>query len=276
LLLYNRKVSVRLADIEISELRIVFSIVNSTDQEANAADVQIYNLSESTRGRLLTNPDRNALIVEAGYDEVFGEIYKGKTIGIDAHREGTSWVLRAAAKDGLDALRQVVNVSLAPGAKLDNAFTGTLSQLGVGVNEAIKRIRQGDIAAGTKTLIDGFVGFGRGMDELDKLTKKIGAEWSIQGEELQIRLPNETVGREIYVHPRTGLVGSPERLYDEQRPGVHLVRFRSLLQPGFRPYARVELDSRSFSGTYRVEKVEHSGDTHGAEWTSVVEAREIK
>lgn len=284
--LFKRKCSVRIGDVEVSDLRIIFSVSNSTDQESNSAEASVFNLNEDNRNRLLTGKLKPALTIEAGYDQVFGEIYRGKAVEVDQRKDGTNWVLRAAGKDGLDALRKVVNVSLSPGASLDKAFVETLRQLGINTGSAIDRVKKGDIAAATKTMVDGFIAFGRGMDELDKITKKIGAEWSVQGEELQIRLPNETLpGSALLIGPTTGLIDSPERVYseavkgdrsaDKASSGKLIIRFRHLLLPDFRPYQRIEMDSRSFKGAYRVEKVEHSGDTHGGEWLSTVEAKAL-
>lgn len=278
----------------MSTLRIAFNVVNSTDPEANTADVVISNLSEHTRNELLKKTIKPQLLIEAGYDEAFGQIYRGKAIELEARVENTGWTLRAAGKDGLDALRSVVNVSLAPNSTLDHAFEqiqNKLKTLGINSADAVNRVKKGDIAAGAAKLVDGFVGFGRYLTEMDKLTGKIGAEWSIQGEKLEIRLPAETLpGTALQISPSSGLIGSPERIYDEtlnkgtkskkaaaknHKSSDLIIRFTSLLQPDLRPYARIEMDSREFKGSFRVERVEHVGDTHGQEWSSTVEAKRI-
>lgn len=271
--LYNRKATVTLNDVEVSDLRLTFSVKNTTDPEANEAEAEIYNLNENTRGRI-TALDRPRLVIEAGYEDVFGEIFRGKSVQVYSYKGRTGWVTKAQAKDGADALRKMINVSLAPGASLEQAFTGVAKQLGLNVNQVVQKVKSGNFAEATKTLVDGFVAFGRGLNELDKVSKKLGAEFSVQGEELHVMLPSETLqASAILVSDETGLIGSPERIYDEKRPNVLIVRFQHLLLPDFRPYARAELSTREFGGGFRIEKVEHQGDTHNAQqWISTVEA----
>jgi hypothetical protein len=85
------------------------------------------------------------------------------------------------------------------------------------------------------------------------------------------------------VSPETGLIGSPARTGQEgargsktrkrkQRPGA---KFTTLLIPSLAPGKFVILKSDFVSGSFKVQSVEHIGDTHGNDWNSIVEAVQI-
>ena len=273
--LFNRKAAVVIGDVRVEGLRMSFQVTNSNDSEANTASVEISNLSEDTRGRILSQADgkKPQFIIEAGYKEVFGEIYKGKALEVSSTKTRDGWTLLAEAKDGQDELSSIVNVSMAPNVTMDKVVQRIAEGMGVKFKKAIARIQKGDINGGVTKFLTGVVAYGRGMTELDTIADKLGFEWSVQGGELEVRLPDETNSGESYTFDEdTGLVGSPQFVFDDSK---RFVEFTTLLVPGLRPNGLVELESREFAGAYKMTRIDHTGDTHGDVWNSLVTARGV-
>jgi hypothetical protein len=115
---------------------------------------------------------------------------------------------------------------------------------------------------------------GRASDALDSLARTLGLGWSIQGGQLQFTRGREPVpGYAPVISPTTGLVGSPEHGAPDKKGGPPLLKLKCLLLHSIVPGASVVVKSANVNGTFRVESVEHSGDSHGGDWYSSLEVQ---
>lgn len=257
-------------------LRISFKVERSLESKSNKAQAQIFNLNEDTRGRIATRTKLPQFIIEAGYRDTYAQVFEGQAVEITTTRNAPGVVTTVKAQDGFKASKERFVKSYTPGVKVGDVIGDIAASLGVNAKKSIARAKAGDFTGGVKQLFSGLSVSGNSQTELDKLAKTYGFDWSIQDGELQVLLPTETTTEEsVVLGPDTGLVGSPERVLDEKKPGKIFVRGRSLLQPKIKPGRRLEIESNEISGSYRVLSVTHTGQSDGGDFFSDFEAAEI-
>lgn len=250
------------------QFRVAFRMQRTIGQEINSSNVEIYGLNEDTRTKFL-EPDQVCRL-EAGYKdnvEVLGIADITRAI---VRYEPPDIVTEIQLGDGAKALRdRKVNLSFEAGASAQRVLDRLAQELALGERATGVQV-QGAYREGVSFS-------GTAKDALNRVTRRAGVIWSIQNGDLQIsdrQLANQ--GRGVLLRPSTGLIRSPEPLQDdeqetEQRRGAGY-RLWSLLNPKLIPGDRVVVESKAVEGTFRIDSVEHTGDTRGNDWTSEVEA----
>jgi hypothetical protein len=256
----------------IEGLRVQFKVKKTTTKEPNCAEVSISNLSETSRASLQSKGVR--VILEAGYVGNLAQIFSGDARYISHVREGADWVTKVDLGDGERAYRWArVSESFKAGTTVAAVVSKVAGALGLDTSAAVALVRE----KVREQFTQGFTAHGRASDELDRLLTGRGLEWSIQDGRLQVtEVGKPAPGTAILLSASTGLIGSPAYGSPEKKDGEnpstakkkHVLKVKSLLQPGIRPGARVQLDSLSVKGLFRVEAVTHTGDTHGGDWQS--------
>jgi hypothetical protein len=272
--LWKRSARLVLNDVEIDGLRLRFKVKKTLKPDPNTLDLYVYNLAEATRARL--QAARVPLVLVGGYDGATQVLFAGESRAVDHLREGAAWVTHVQCGDGEKAFREHSSFSVGAGAKLSDVIARIAGDLGVNAGDAIAKIRKGEFPLSLDAFLQGYAANGRSVRELDRVMKAAGLEWSIQDGVLQI-LPPETATQEeaIVLSPDSGLVGSPDHKMAEKPELPPLLKVQSLLNGGFRPGRALKMESATRTGFYRVENVEHAGDTHGREWTTTLEARPL-
>lgn len=277
--LFKREARATIGALEVEGLRVQFKVAKSLQQEPNKLEVSIWNLSRDTRGKLTEAVEKQSapVVVEAGYAAAAGspatteELFKGDARLISHVRQGPDWVTRLQSGDGAKAYKSARMVaSFAPGTKRGTVIEEAAKSLGLPLGNLKERIKAHDFKGALTEFVGGFAAAGKTATQLTELLDPLGLGWSIQEGQLQILGEKDTTSAQpIVLSPESGLIGSPE-LGDQ---GV--VKVKSLLQPGIRPGRRIELDAESLQGLFRVERVTHSGDTHGADWYSEAELKPL-
>jgi len=248
-------------------LRVQFKVEASLAPSPNTAEISVYNLAEATRARVSEKGIQTTL--EAGYSGRSSVIFRGLLdAGVNQH-DAVDWVTTFQSTDGGKQLRENrINVSFKK-ISAEDALAKIVQQLGVGVGNAIEKMREGNIRGAFKDFANGIVMSGPAKKELDRLAKTYGYSWSIQNGQLQLLGPNDAIepGDAIVLDSDRGMVGSPEA----GEKGI--VEVRSLLIPQLTPGRVVALSSRQISGFHRVEKVTYTGDTHGQDWYADLELK---
>lgn len=265
--------------IEVSGLRVTFRVEKTSSSEPNAATIGVYNLAEFSRGRIRVKDQ--AVVLRAGYVDLVEHVCAGVIKRVEHRREGVDTVTEIEIKDGgQDLLEPEFRRSYAAGTsrrRIIEAILSTMTHTTAGTVSA----------AGVAGSISSKLSFSTTCKlALDRLARAWGFEWSIQDGAVQILDPDGTIDPvelAIKLTPDTGLIGSPARTGQEgrrttrsrtraQRAGA---KFRCLLTPSIRPGRYVLLESEFVSGAFKVQSVEHQGDTHGDDWTTEVEAVQI-
>lgn len=248
-------------------LRVVFKVEASLAKAVNTADISVTNLAESTRAKV--SEKGIATTLQVGYSGRVFTIFGGKLEAGKSRREGVDWVTSFQSTDGAQQLRAArVNLSFKRVSAIE-AFGRVADTLGLGLGNAVQKMREGNIRGALERFDNGLVLSGSSQRELDRLAKTFGYNWSVQNGQLQLLGPLDAIepGDAIALNSRSGMIGSPE----SGEKGI--VEVRSLLIPQLTPGRVVVLEARQLSGNYRVEKVTYQGDTRGRDWYADLELK---
>lgn len=283
---YLRKISLKIGNdteaIDLSELRIRFSVRRGTISTPNTADIRVYNVSAET-ARKSQLKEFGRVVLQAGYAGNYGVIFDGTIKQVRRGRESqTDTYLDITAADGDSAYNwSVINMSLAAGSTAQDHLKAAVQAMeGRGVT-------MGDSGTlSTNKLPRGKVMFGLTREVLDNLGRTQDVSWSIQDGKMTL-IPNTAYlpGDAIVVNYQTGMVGLPEQTQN----GVNV---RMLLNPSVKIGRLLKLDNASIQqyrygvslydqanndiihnqialsadGVYKTMIADHFGDTRGNEW----------
>ncbi|SEI99078.1 hypothetical protein SAMN04244579_02724 [Azotobacter beijerinckii] len=282
---YLRQISLKVGNdqkaLDLSDLRIRFSIRRGDLKTPNSADIRIYNVSDATAQLIRKEFER--IVLQAGYAGNFGVIFDGTIKQVRRGRESqTDTYLDITAADGDSAYNfAVMNTSLAAGSTPDDQLQAALKAM------ASRGISMGQgMTLSTNKLPRGKVMFGMVRDYLDVLGKTQDASWSFQDGQLTF-IPNTGYlpGEAVVVTSATGMIGLPEQTQNG-------ITVRMLLNPSVKIGRRLQIDNASIQqlryglslgdqpanemaqttvkldsdGFYRSIVVNHSGDSRGNEW----------
>jgi hypothetical protein len=289
LIVYNNA----LKGIDLSALRIKFSVKRSDTQTPNFAEIRVYNVAQDTAMQifsafspgtidaqtgLVTNKGR--VILQAGYGGNQGIIFNGNIKQIILGRESaTDTFIDIMAGDGDRAYNfAIVNTTIRTPKMIDqlNAAAAPMAPFGTTIGDT------GTLP--TTQLPRGKVMYGQSKNYMRNIAKSTGQAWSIQNEKLTfIPLKSYLPGTALEINAKTGMIGTPQQTNE----GVNL---KCLLNPMINVGTAVKLDNKSIArykinlsvplspanipapinadGIYYVLVCEHSGDTRGIEWYS--------
>jgi hypothetical protein len=281
---FDRKVQIdivrgnSLIALRVEGLKVVFDVSKDVKASANTATIRIYNLAPQTRNERFQDL-KDRVIIRAGYaDESLDEIFHGDVVDYSHPRDGANVVTTIVANDGQSALRNSYSsVSYGQGASLKQILKDATRELGLpSKSEDWLKV------LGDQKFLQGFAFSGPTQALLDKVTARAGAEWSVQGNQLQILKKGGVVPMDLslipLVSPDHGLIGSPERLQlardespEKKPPGW---RIKSSLIGRLEPGGQIGLQCADVpqAKAFRIEAVQHHGDTHGDDFYSLTEA----
>lgn len=272
---------------DLSNLRVQFSIKAADVESPTNAWFRIYNLSEDSISRIRREYDK--VVFEAGYGTNVGTIFSGTIKQFRIGRvDGTTTYFDLLAADGDIAYNNaIINRTLAAGSTIGDrvaAIVGSMKEKGIQGQEVLLPDTGGVLPRG-KVLF--------GMSRLHMRTEAetAGATWSINNGIVRI-IPRKgyAPGQVVVLNGQTGLIGRPEQTVDG-------IRARCLINPNIRVGSRVQIDNEAINqtlrqdpkaapiqynqwaglqflaniasdGIYRVYVIEYDGDTRGQEWYS--------
>lgn len=233
------------------DLRVSFKVDKVSGSEPDTAELQVYNLSGTSRAKL----EEPGLVVRllASY----GDAEPALLFSGDVEEVSHQWAIpdvatTIKASDGGRALRfgRIAETFRGPVEAL-RVFERLVERLGVPLvytDRGLPRVE----------LQSGYVASGPIRRALDELAATLAATWTIQdGGVLLVARGSTSTTTGPLVSTETGLVGSPEKVDD----GEGKIKATSLLLPRLAPGGRFRLESREFAGFYRATRVEHVGDS---------------
>jgi hypothetical protein len=265
--LFGRVATVQLNTLKVDGLRIAFRVDRDLSKTPNNTEIQIWNLSEESRKKAQVK--NGQVTLEAGYGKNYSVIFDGDVRHVEHRHEGPDWITKIEAGDGELALRtKRVSKSWKAGTPIADVLKFLADQSGLKLGNSAQAFASGSFAGGLRQFANGCSVSGPAGLELERLVSSFGLTLSVQDGAIQI-LETQGVTKDpvVFLSARTGLVGSPE-VGEIRQDKKATLKIKALLQPLVRPGRRVELESRSFTGLYRVERVVHSGDTHNQEFYS--------
>lgn len=247
--------------LKINGLRVAFKIDKTTLADPNKATIQVYNCNSKSRS---TFEKKNArVLLKVGYgtqEKDLKQIFIGDIRRVAHIKQGSDWISEIEAGDGeIDFTGAMTEKSFTAGTPLADVFKGVVQEF-----KTVKNAAQ-NVLQFTGNLASNFVANGSVAKVLDNITNKVEKEWSIQDSELQVLSKGAaTFNRAILLTPQTGLLGSPAKT---------LIGFQvvSLLNTELKPAHPVQIQSRDAKGLFRIQSVQHQGDTYQGQWISVCE-----
>ena len=261
-------------------MRVTFEVEKNAAEEPNVHTVRVYNLQPERRREFEENDLRVRLY--AGYGEEEGPLLMAAGAIVDAfsYFDGPDVITELRVADGYVEIRDTaVSLGYAEGASSAAILRDLAGQMGLPL------LLGEDVPE--RTWSNGFSFYGPARSALHKIVAGTGAEWSIQNQELQVVAKRGVTRRQAFVLASdSGLVGYPERTTENAREkakvrdvttgnDARLVssrqqrqgwRVTSLLLPTINPGDLVKMESRTVQGFWRVESVQHQGDSDGGNW----------
>lgn len=273
-----------LGGLEITDLRISFTVELSLVGFPSTASMKVYNLSVSNRNKI--KEEFTKIFLYAGYEGNVPLIFSGDIVNVTHEKQGPDWITNLFCGDAIKTINtSTINKTLPPGATTESIFDELVGQMqGVtkGVTEGLK-----DCLTKKRSLLRGLVLSGNVKDWLDKLSQNCGFDYSINNSIIETTVKNKPLNDEppVIIKQDNGMIGSPELT----EVGV---KVKSLLLPEMKLGRKVEVQSISAKinvgnlifrkvpatigiGTYRADKITHTGDTRGNEWITEIEARDF-
>ena len=261
---FRRRIGLIVADaggqaLDLSGFRVVFTVEKTAAEEPNTAKIDISNLSDTTSARLTTG-ELTRIILQAGYEGRVSVLFDGQITAATRTRDGADFTTALDAGDGAKAYTYaVVSQSLASGySQADVARAASAAMSGKGT-------RGEDLVA-----VDSATKFPRGRvifrsarDAARDIARSSECQWSIQDGRVVFCRTKKVLGESqgFLLSPASGMIGSPVVDADG-------VTVRCCLNPALKIYDPIRIESRYVKGTYKILSVKHTGDTHGADWTT--------
>ncbi len=253
---------------EISNLDCTFQVKKNLKAEPNTCELKVFNLAEETR-RTLETPKKLTLRLEAGYPDLVAQLFLGEVRSAHSHREGENIITEISTGDSEKELASS-RLALSIGPKVPAqvalmAIARSFKGVGIGnVGAASAKLA----AKGSAFFGPGSALYGNSRQMLTDFCRSADLEWSIQDGMLQILDRAKALAdKAVYLSAETGLVGSPT----VDHKGI--VSATAFIQPDLRPGRKVQFDTLSFKGGYRIEDCEYTGDTNGNDWYCKFQAR---
>ena len=270
------------AILDVSDLKVVFSIQRTAMYNPNKATITIYNLNASTEMSIVQEGYR--IIVEAGYESNYGQIFDGTILMCNrAKQNGTDYILSILALDGTQFLNEgYCSLTYAKGQTARAIVDGITNKAAVGI-----ALGYASPVLGTVKYSKGMVVHGLAKNTLSDIAKSINGTWFVDNGKLYIIAYSDSAAKlpmglqAIELSEKTGLIGNPAQV----QQGVNA---RMLLNPKVAPYSLVHIkneliteqlvDIGTFSkgittpwlldteALYRVVSVTFTGDTRGNDW----------
>lgn len=266
--LYDRSWNITIGDTEVSSstrgndaLACTFSVKKTTKPEPNTCTLTILNLSEQSR-RKFTEPKATKIRIEAGYGDRLSQIYLGDVRALaPGERNGANVITELTSGDGEKKISgSRLAIPIGPKTPPGDALRAIAKALGVGAGN-VDKAALALTAKGVAVFSRGTVLTGNVARALTDFCRSAGLEWSVQDGALQIL----DLGKGLETFPyvlksSSGLINAPKVSNDGK------VSADTLMLPDIRPGMRVQFESLTVSGLYRILEVETHGETHGGPW----------
>lgn len=260
---------------EIQGLRMQFSVIKSNTPTQNKSSVSIYNLSETNISRITK---RDSIVrLNAGYLDGGGEqsVLIASVIDHVLKDPLPDRITELKLSDGSKQLRDAqFSGSFDEGVTVESILKEVASQVGLGIKELTKLVDE--------QFPNGFSANGAATKILDQLSEKLGVDWSIQDQELQLLADNETTGETVVdLGFDSGLLQAPRLIQPStQMPAaaassVKMYNMKSFLMPSIKPGDRIFVDTDKISGLFKTVNLRHDGDTHAAKWHTEFQVQSI-
>lgn len=260
-------------------IRCQFSCEVGESVSSNTGKISLWNLSPETL-RLLDESD--CLIeLRAGYGDDIPVIMGGTLTLVETDSGSSDRQTTISFVDGFKSARDsTVSVSYSGSINGRQIVENAAKELGCEIRYS-KSVSFPDFS--------NFAFAGSGKTLIERVCKRAGLRWSVQNGIVQICSVSEPITTAAYIlDAEHGLIGSPAPFYEsstssdkknknstkrQAKKGIEVTYFlNGHIQ--IDDYVRVE--SKQYTGNYRVSKIAFDGDTDGGDWICKAQLVEVK
>lgn len=257
----------------IKDLRMTFLVEKTDKESANKAQIEIYNISETTALEL--GKAKNLVILRAGYEDEGGvkNLFFGDVAEATFKKNPPDTSLEVLAFDGQANIQEKnISISYSAGTTVQKIFDDLLAVFGLPLTNIDLNL-QGQYA-------NGYAYVGKVKDAITQVLAYVGKTWTIQNSQLTVITPGEVVERTgLLISSETGMINIPEPLEDVDETPTEDTKKRykiiSLLFPQLIPGAEIQVQSSIVSGSFRIETIKFEGDNFEGSFTSEMEVVQI-
>lgn len=253
-------------------LHISFSCERADTDSSNTAKVSLWNLSPEHIAEI--NKDDCVVVLRAGYGSVMPLIFTGIVTFAKTKQDKSDAVTEIELVDNRVEVRDTyVSVSYSGTVNCKTLIQDTADQMGLTASFSYN--------AEFKDIPNGYSYVGPAATVLTKACETSGLVWSINNGVLQIKKPNDTMSREVYVlSAETGLIGIPERVQVSDTEGTEKSQYgwdiEFLMNAAINIDDYVYLDSIYVKGYFRVYSIEINGDNYEGSWSCTARLLEVE
>lgn len=264
--LYKRYIQVQIDDIILNpQLRCKFEITKNVGASGGTGNLQIYNLSSTTRGKIkratsdTSQTSGSSISIIAGYEQQYEQIFSGEVLKIEHEWPEADIVTKIRAVDSFSSVNYTdVNKSYKAGVSANRVIKDLVTEMALDGYD----ISTIETELTNKTFDSSFIMSGKPHIILDNITKQIGATWAVQDSKLVIIKNGESINANttIKLSEKTGLIDVP--IVTEK--GINI---KALLNPRIKPGMTIKLISEEFDNAdIYLQKVKYIGDNYGLDW----------
>lgn len=253
----------------IRDLKVRFKVDKTLDAKPNTATVEIFNLNPVSTAVFQKRPLHVRLSVGYARDAQLNRVIEGDMISAVPSRSGPDSIMLLNLGSGERAFVEArTSAVFGKGVDKRTLVKQIASDMGLSIPTSIESAK-----ALLRQYSDGISMKGSSQELLSKQLKGTGLQWSIQDDKLQILDSKDTLkGQVEVISPATGLLDSPVYAPSTAPGTPPILKCKLLLRPQIIPGVRVKVESKDFSGFYKVLKVGHSGDTRENDWYTQIDA----
>lgn len=255
----------------VRDLDTTFQIRKSLGKEPNTCELVIRNLAKATRELVREKP--LYVRVDAGYDGQLERLFTGDMSWSESVQRRVTWETTIQLRDGDRSYRYGrVSRSYPAGRDAHTAVRDCARAMGMTARFTPAAALELRAQFGSGLALEG-----PAQRELTRLLAPFGMSWSIQDHILYILRADETDPRApILISEDTGMVGTPSFGAPPEKGKAPVLKVECLLKPSIIPGGRITVVSRNIRGVFRVQSVDHTGNTRRDKFASSIEAREVK
>lgn len=258
------------------QFRVVFNALLDWRGYQSLLDLSIYNLSRETEAKI--RETYKQIAIKAGYENRVDYLFKGGISNILRERSGPDRITRIYARGGaLELDKSTITRTLGEGSTLVEVIKACASAMG------LPAIISSNELNGV-TYSGGYAMHGDPKKILSSLAKTHSFNWLIENGRLVVADKHSKRPGQIHrISALTGMEGSPE--IAGGGPYEVDVKVTTRLNPKIKigqlfkinsEYPRANFSGVYFNGipetigkgTYRAERIEHTGDSHGDAWST--------
>ncbi len=256
-----REIKVNIAGLEFTypEFEVQFRVEFDDDDDPDVAIVELYNLKQETENRIKRGEE---LVLAAGYEGDIGTVLAGKVSQAYAYPEGVDRICEVEVIDATDDfLTRRVSKAYKAGTRASQILADILAMTGL----EIGRISlPNDITYTNGRTVDSRI-----KDAAKQIVSEAGGKLYVNNGTIFAVPPDFTGEVAVLLNKDTGLLHSPTRIDSDDG---RIWEMESLLNYRIRAGTKVQVQSQTASGVFRVVKGEHKSG--GSEHITRIEVAE--